>query len=93
MMKFVRSRFLRLALPASALFLLASTGFAQDVTPKLTLTTPKFCGDPRPEMCMEIYQPVCGTSKDGSHRTYGNSCHACADAAVISYLPGACKKD
>ena len=43
-------------------------------------------------MCMELYQPVCGVTKDGTSKTFGNSCHACADPQVIRYTPGECKK-
>jgi len=39
----------------------------------------------RPEMCIEIYKPVCGC--DG--KTYGNSCTA-ASAGVSVEKPGAC---
>ncbi|MGD8415697.1 MAG: hypothetical protein PVH91_01425 [Pseudomonadales bacterium] len=48
------------------------------------------CSDPRPEICTQIYAPVCATHADGSSRTYGNDCSACADPAVTGWLPGAC---
>jgi hypothetical protein len=51
------------------------------------------CKEPRPQMCAMIYSPVCGTAKDGSHKTYGNTCSACATPAVVGYTAGACKKD
>ncbi|HUO94395.1 MAG TPA: hypothetical protein VMU22_15825 [Rhizomicrobium sp.] len=67
-------------------------GAAQDPqAPKLTVPGGKFCAGPRPEMCMEIYQPVCGFRQDGSSHTYSNSCHACAKAEVVRYEPGECK--
>jgi hypothetical protein len=73
----------------------APPGAAQEPQqqPKLTVPADKFCGDPRPEMCMEIYQPVCGFTKDGTSKTYGNSCHACANHDVVRYTPGECKKN
>jgi hypothetical protein len=49
------------------------------------------CKEPRPQMCSMIYSPVCGTAKDGSHKTYGNACSACATSAVVGYTAGACK--
>jgi hypothetical protein len=48
------------------------------------------CTDPRPQMCMEIYMPVCGTDKSGAQRTYANSCHACADKDAVSFVNGKC---
>jgi hypothetical protein len=68
--------------------------FAQEPPqPKLTVPAGKFCTDPRPEMCMEVYQPVCGFTKDGASHTYSNSCHACAKPEVVRYTPGECKKE
>jgi hypothetical protein len=48
------------------------------------------CEDPRPQMCTMDYRPVCGTLNDGSSKTYANSCGACADAAVTSWVENAC---
>jgi hypothetical protein len=42
---------------------------------------------------MELYQPVCGVAKDGTQKTYGNSCQACAHADVVRYENGTCEKD
>jgi Kazal-type serine protease inhibitor domain len=61
--------------------------------PKLTVPNAKFCAGPRPEMCMEIYQPVCGFTQEGKSHTYSNSCHACAKAEVVRYEPGECRED
>jgi hypothetical protein len=72
----------------------AQPGVAQEPPPQPKLTVPadKFCSEPRPEMCMELYQPVCGFTKDGTSKTYGNSCHACANHEVVRFTPGECKK-
>ena len=73
---------------------IASTSCAQEPPPpKLTVPAENLCTEPRPEMCMELYQPVCGFTKDGASHTYPNSCHACAKPEVVRYTPGECKKD
>lgn len=41
-------------------------------------------------MCTLQYEPVCA-SKDGEERTYGNSCTANADEALVLY-EGECKE-
>ena len=33
-------------------------------------------GAPAPEVCMELYQPVCGTNPAGMRVTYSNACFA-----------------
>lgn len=48
------------------------------------------CSSPRPEVCTMEYNPVCAQLADGDFRTYSSPCNACADDAVIGYLPGAC---
>ncbi|CAN5149386.1 hypothetical protein BH10PSE6_BH10PSE6_12960 [soil metagenome] len=48
------------------------------------------CADPRPQMCTRDYRPSCGIRRDGSRRTYGNACTACADPDVVSQGPGPC---
>jgi hypothetical protein len=48
------------------------------------------CADPRPQMCTMDYRPACGSRKDGSRKTYGNACAACADADVTTQAAGAC---
>ncbi|HEY7609223.1 MAG TPA: hypothetical protein VIF14_08325 [Alphaproteobacteria bacterium] len=56
-------------------------------TPPLGQVT---CTVPRPQMCTQVYQPVCATRRDGTRRTYSNACMACADASVVSHVPGPC---
>lgn len=48
------------------------------------------CTPPRPQVCTKEFRPVCATRNDGTRRTYGNGCEACADAAVTSHVPGPC---
>jgi hypothetical protein len=48
------------------------------------------CADPRPQMCTLDYRPACGVRRDGSQKTYGNACSACADPDVMSQGAGAC---
>lgn len=48
------------------------------------------CTDPRPQICTMEYLPVCASLADGSQTTYASGCSACADAAVVSHVPGEC---
>ena len=59
------------------------------------------CKDPRPQMCPQIYDPVCATRDTGircvtapcpssEQKTMGNACSACSDAKVSSYVKGEC---
>jgi len=44
-----------------------------------------------PEVCTEVYQPVCGTDPNGKRVTYSNACFArVAKAADVT--PGECPK-
>ncbi len=49
------------------------------------------CADPRPQMCTRDYRPACGVRRDGSRKTYGNACSACADPEVLSQGAGTCQ--
>ena len=61
------------------------------------------CNTPRPEICYELYQPVCA-KRDAGVRcttapcpsteliTYSNDCKACSDVSVLGFIRGgACK--
>ena len=59
------------------------------------------CTDPRPQMCVQIYRPVCAERDNGVRcvttpcdstdpREYPNSCEACRDPLVYSWVPGPC---
>lgn len=44
-----------------------------------------------PEVCTEVYQPVCGTDPSGKRVTYSNACFARA-AKATNVTPGECAK-
>jgi len=48
------------------------------------------CTEPRPQMCTQIYLPVCARLRDGTRRTYPSGCTACADANVVGHRPDGC---
>lgn len=59
------------------------------------------CHEPRPEICYEIYAPVCATRDTGircvttpcpqtEKVTFSNGCTACADNRVKGYDEGEC---
>ena len=52
-------------------------------------TSENACSGRRPEVCYEIYNPVCGHSNSGE-KTYSNDCFACADTTVVYWTQGVC---
>ena len=52
---------------------------------------PTQCREPRPEICPQVEQPVCGVTASGGKKLYSNACMACGEKAVTGYLRGACK--
>ncbi len=49
------------------------------------------CREPRPEICYEVFAPVCA-SKDTEERvTFSNDCTACSDPAVRGFVAGQCR--
>jgi hypothetical protein len=44
-----------------------------------------------PQVCTEIYQPVCATNPSGTRVTYSNACFARA-AMATNVTPGECPK-
>jgi hypothetical protein len=44
-----------------------------------------------PEVCTEVYQPVCGTDPNGQRVTYSNACFARV-AKATNVTPGECPK-
>ena len=78
------------------LVFLAMSGCAATETTKSNetkLDNPKrqICREPRPEMCTQQYDPVCGQLSGGDSQTYSNWCSACSDKTVESYVPGECR--
>lgn len=62
------------------------------------------CPENRPDVCTQIYQPVCGLVDTGircittpcpsvEKKTFGNACTACSDKKVSGYVEGECEKD
>ena len=61
------------------------------------------CQEPRPEICYEVFAPVCASLVDPAKRcvttpcpssrqaTYTNDCKACADSRVQGFTPGGCQ--
>lgn len=77
-------RWLLAALFASAVLLAACSSAKPVATGQVT------CPATRPTLCTQEKVPVCGTTVGGLHVTYTNSCTACADNEVVSYLSGSC---
>ena len=78
------------------LVFLAMSGCAATEPIKSNETKPNYpkrqiCREPRPEMCTQQYDPVCGQFSQGGSKTYSNWCSACSDKAVESYVPGECR--
>jgi hypothetical protein len=84
----------RSAICFTAFFIAQTTALycsADDIDDSGDSTTPfVICESPRPEMCTQQYDPVCGRRSDDSRKTYSNACHACADIDVHGYETGAC---
>jgi len=48
------------------------------------------CEEPRPEICIQEYKPVCASMRDGTRQTRPSACSACSDPDVIGYEMGPC---
>lgn len=78
---------MRLIAGASLLLILcAGCGTTEPSPPSLV----QVCNTPRPQVCTMEYSPVCGTLVVGAVKDYSSRCNACADDAVVSYVPGTC---
>lgn len=49
--------------------------------------------DRETEVCMQLYEPVCGFTSGGGKETFSNSCFACSNNQVEFYIPGECKNE
>lgn len=60
------------------------------------------CSSPRPEICYEVFRPVCAERDTGvrcvtepcpstENTTYANDCKACADQSVMRFQVGSCE--
>lgn len=60
------------------------------------------CPENRPDVCTQIYQPVCGLVDTGircittpcpsvEEKNFGNACTACIDKKVSGYVEGECE--
>lgn len=90
----------------SLLIIVAHVGYADnsnapeaEVQPVVNTQELIQCENPRPEICYEVYAPVCGVHDTKEpcltgacsaekYVTYVNDCKACADSNVSAYVPG-----
>jgi hypothetical protein len=76
---------------ALTLFLIGACSSISTVAPDPTELT--HCTGSRPEMCAQVYAPVCATvdpELKSAWKSYSNACMACADRAVRAYRAGSC---
>jgi len=78
-------------LMAGLILLLGACTTAPPVEPTMVAVTQE-CEEPRPQVCTMDYRPVCASLTDGGIKTYANGCTACGDAAVSSWIEGACEQ-
>lgn len=45
------------------------------------------------DVCIQVYDPVCGFTSRGKKETFSNSCFACSNPEVNFYVPGECKNE
>jgi hypothetical protein len=69
----------------------ASAAHAHAAEPDRTTTLAQATPAPSapPQVCTEVYQPVCGTNSSGMRVTYSNACFARA-ASATNVSPGEC---
>lgn len=62
------------------------------------------CPEHRPDVCTQVYQPVCGLVDTGircittpcpgvERKTFSNACTACSDKKVSGYIDDECEED
>lgn len=77
----------------SLLLILIVSFIIISLTRKPTENGIEFCTEEsrNAEVCIEIYQPVCGYDNNGNKiQTFSNSCFACADENIKYYIIGEC---
>jgi hypothetical protein len=42
------------------------------------------------DMCIEVWEPVCGFREDGTKKTFSNSCFACMNRDIVHWINGEC---
>lgn len=89
------------ALALLALLTAGCPGASSDSAPASEGSVQQACEEPRPEVCIQIYAPVCAQRDTGIRcvttpcpsaepREYPNGCEACRDPKVLSFAPGPC---
>ena len=79
----------------------ASGASGTSAPPAQAKNEPVMCTDPRPQVCTQIYDPVCATRDTGvrcittpcpssEQKTMASSCSACSDPKVMSNVKGEC---
>src|SRR6056297_683365 len=43
------------------------------------------------DVCIQVYNPVCGFTQEGEKETFSNSCVACLNSKVDFYIQGECE--
>ena len=77
----------------SLLLILVISIIIISLTKKPTENGTEFCTEEsrNVDVCIEIYQPVCGYDSNGNKiQTYSNSCFACMNEEVKYYIDGQC---
>jgi len=69
---------------------LIPAGYSWNETDQLCVRewTRQTCPEERGEVCITIYEPVCGLP---TKKQYSNSCFACLDNEVKQYIDGQCQ--
>jgi hypothetical protein len=78
---------------AALIFILAVSGAvcAQAASRDRSIMLAQAAPGAPPEVCTEVYQPVCGTNPSGMRTTYSNACFA-RIARATNVTPGECPK-
>ena len=73
------------------IIMLAASGFAACAGASQRDRNLMLAQNSPPEVCTEVYQPVCGTDQSGKRVTYSNACFARV-AKATNITPGECPK-